>query len=197
MFGDKQNNLLLGFCFLWENILCNWIRIQPWNSQSSRSLLPLRLPSQVSRVMLQGSSWLHGALAGEIPSAFPWLHLSCVLGGPVDEHPGCEGVWVCALASVRECMSVCMGGMCVGERWVGRCRHLSSLLPAVESMALGQCELVHSPFTVGHTGWFMRDSFSAPFSWFLFISPSLQTETLDCPEFQYFSLSPFPFPLIP
>lgn len=41
---------------------------------------------------------------------------------------------VCSCECER--VSVCIGGMCVGERQVGRCRHFCSL-PTVEARLLG------------------------------------------------------------
>lgn len=43
----------------------------------------------------------------------------------------------------------------------------------------------------------MRDSFSALFPQFIFISSNLQIETLDCPEFEFLMLFPFLSPLVP
>lgn len=63
---------------------------------------------------------------------------------------------------------------------------------ALGSIALGDCELVHFPFTVGHI-WFRRDSSSAPFP--DFISLNLHIETFNCPGFQFLTLFPFPFSL--
>jgi len=150
MFGHKQNNLLLRFCFLWENSLCNWIIHCLEVRRGPVPFLPLCLPRQVSGAMLAVNSWLHEALAGKSQVR------SCVYRRHV--------CW-----RETEWDSV--------DTW------------AVGSMTLGDCELVHFPFTVGHI-WFRRDSFSAPFP--DFISLNLQTETFNCPRFQ--SLTPFPFP---
>lgn len=114
------------------------------------------------------ASCLQGALAGRVPSVFEvgtWAVFGLVL---------CRydlDVRVCVkVCSWERESAVCMGAVCVGKRGVGPYRHLSSLLPAGQSLALENRELIRSPFTMGHTEWFMRDSSSALFP-SLFLSP--------------------------